>query len=236
MTTLRPPRAGAQASLALAFGLAASSPALADRDLFPDEPPGSGCLQTEVGGHIVDFPLKHTKVDADVSGPVARVLVTQTFQNPYDETIEAVYVFPLPHDAAVCDFEMRIGERTIRGDIERRDEARRRYEEARSQGHVASLLEQQRPNVFTQSVANILPGNEIDVTITYVETLPYEKGAWELVFPTVVGPRFNPLGAPVEAVTASDAFRRPPEPDPSRLENPRSCPRARAPAMTSRSL
>lgn len=219
MPTLRPSRPGAPEALVLALGLAAAAPAHADRPI-PDDLPGTGCLQTEIGGQIVDFPLKHTKVDADVSGPVARVLVTQTFQNPYDETIEAVYVFPLPHDAAVCDFEMRIGDRTIRGEIERREEARRIYENARDQGHVASLLEQQRPNVFSQSVANILPGNEIDVTITYVETLPYEKGAWELVFPTVVGPRFNPKGTPVEAVTASDAYRLPPDPDPSRLENP----------------
>ena len=217
MSTLQASRHGVPWASVLA--LAVCSPAIADQN-FPDDLPGTGCLQTEIGGQLADFPLKHTKVDADVSGPVARVLVTQTFQNPYDETIEAVYVFPLPHDAAVCDFEMRIGDRTIRGDIERREEARRIYEAAKQQGHVASLLEQQRPNVFTQAVANILPGNEIDVTITYVETLPYEKGAWELVFPTVVGPRFNPPGYPVEAVTASDAFRRPPDPDPTHLENP----------------
>ncbi len=154
--------------------------------------PGTGCLQTIVDGRTVDFPLKHTKVDAKVSGPVARVEVTQTFQNPYRETIEATYVFPLPHEAAVSDFRMRIGDRTVLGVIEKRGEARRIYEQALASGRVASLLEQERPNVFTQSVANILPGREIDVTITYVETLPYANGRWELVFPTVVGPRFHP--------------------------------------------
>ncbi|MFN8178296.1 MAG: VIT domain-containing protein [bacterium] len=216
MLTLRPflraPAAG------VAFGLAASIPAAAGPT--PPDVPGTGCLQTEVSGQLVDFPLKHTKVDADVSGPVARVLVTQTFQNPYDAPIEAVYVFPLPHDAAVCDFQMRIGERTIRGKIDRREEARRQYEEARDRGQVASLLEQQRPNVFTQSVANILPGNEIDVTITYVETLPYESGSWELAFPTVVGPRFNPPGEPVDLLPASDPPVLWRTPNSRGLENP----------------
>ncbi|HET9888691.1 MAG TPA: VIT domain-containing protein [bacterium] len=187
---------------ALAGILTCSGPKVAVADEPPPTMPGSGCLQTVVDGDIVDFPLKHTHVDAHVSGPVARVEVTQTFQNPYTETIEAVYVFPLPHESAVSDFEMKIGSRTIRGLIDRREEARRIYENARDQGKVAALLEQERPNIFTQSVANILPGNEIDVTITYVETIGYEDGRWELVFPTIVGPRFNPPGSPNEIVPA----------------------------------
>ncbi|HMB71241.1 MAG TPA: VIT domain-containing protein, partial [bacterium] len=143
---------------------------------------GTGGLHVVVDGQVrtLDFPLKHTDVQADVSGPVARVEVTQTFRNPYDETIEAVYVFPLPHEAAVNDFEMRLGDRVIRGLIERRDEARRIYENARDSGKVAALLEQERPNIFTQSVANILPGNEISIRLTYVETLDYESGGYEL--------------------------------------------------------
>lgn len=183
--------------LAAATGLLGwSGPKAAVANEPPPDMPGSGCLQTVVDGDIVDFPLKHTRVDAHVSGPVARVEVTQTFQNPYSETIEAVYVFPLPHESAVSDFEMKIGDRTIRGIIDRREEARRIYENARDQGKVAALLEQERANIFTQSVANILPGNEIDVTLTYVETIGYEDGHWELVFPTIVGPRFNPPGSP----------------------------------------
>jgi Ca-activated chloride channel family protein len=182
---------------ALALGVLAASAAQAgESPRCPVGDPGTGCLQTVIDGQTVDFPLRHTSVDARVSGPVARVEITQTFQNPYTETIEATYVFPLPHDAAVSDFRMRVGERDIRGVIERRDEARRIYEDARDRGHVASLLEQERPNIFTQSVANIVPGHEIHVTITYVETLPYDRGRWELVFPTVVGPRFNPPGTP----------------------------------------
>jgi Ca-activated chloride channel family protein len=119
-------------------------------------------------------------------------VVTQTFQNPFTEPIEAVYVFPLPHEAAVTDLTMQVGDRTIVGEIERRETARAIYENARDAGYVAALLEQERANIFTQSVANILPGNEIEVKITYVGALEYEKGEYELVFPMVVGPRFVP--------------------------------------------
>jgi Ca-activated chloride channel family protein len=174
---------------------------------------GTGGLHIVVDGRPVqmDFPLKHTKVRAEVSGPVSRVEVTQTFTNPYQDTIEAVYVFPLPHEAAVSDMTMRLGERVIRGVIDRRAEARRIYENAKRQGKVAALLEEERPNIFTQSVANILPGNEIEIVLTYVETLRYEKGTYELVFPMVVGPRFIPPGAAPDFVPAGGAptLRRP---------------------------
>ncbi len=165
---------------------------------------GTGGLHVQVDGvaQTREFPLKHTDVRADVTGPVARVTVTQTFQNPFEETIEAVYVFPLPQDAAVNDLEMRLGDRVVRGLIERREEAQRIYRRARDAGHVAALLEQERPNLFTQSVANILPGNEISVTITYVETLDYEKGVYEFTYPMVVGPRFIPPAGGGDAMPA----------------------------------
>src|SRR6185295_3547279 len=95
-------------------------------------------------------------------------------------------------NAAVDDMTMRVGGRTIHGRIKRREEARAVYEAARSAGHVASLLDQERPNIFTQSVANIMPGEQIVVTISYVETLKYENGSYEFVFPMVVGPRYIP--------------------------------------------
>ncbi|MBK6427456.1 MAG: VWA domain-containing protein [Blastocatellia bacterium] len=135
-------------------------------------------------------PLEHTDVDVDVAGFVARVTVTQRFLNPFDETIEAVYLFPLSADAAVDRMTMKIGDRTIAGRIALRDEARATYETARAEGRAASLLEQERPNVFTQSVANIPPGARIDVTISYIETLDYEDGRVEFVFPMVVGKRY----------------------------------------------
>jgi Ca-activated chloride channel family protein len=137
-------------------------------------------------------PLKHTDVKAEISGFLSRVVVTQEFQNPFKEKIEAVYTFPLPQNAAVDDMTMRVGGRTIHGRIKRREEARAVYEAARSAGHAASLLDQERPNIFTQSVANIMPGEQIVVTISYVETLKYENGSYEFVFPMVVGPRYIP--------------------------------------------
>src|SRR5262249_25149509 len=125
---------------------------------------------------------------------VGSVTLTQQYHNPYAGKIEAIYVFPLPDDAAVRDFVMVIGERRIRGIIREREEAKQIYLEARRQGHVASLLTQERPNIFTQAVANIEPGKQIDVQITYFHTLRYQDRSFEFVFPMVVGPRYNPPG------------------------------------------
>ncbi|HEX8248175.1 MAG TPA: marine proteobacterial sortase target protein [Pyrinomonadaceae bacterium] len=142
-------------------------------------------------------PLKHTDVKAEISGFLARVKVTQEFENNFSDKIEAVYVFPLPQNAAVDDMTMRIGERVVRGRIMKREEAREVYEAAKSNGQIASLLDQERPNIFTQAVANILPGEKVIIEISYVETLKYEDGQYEFVFPMVVGPRYipgNPTG------------------------------------------
>lgn len=140
------------------------------------------------------LPLEHTDVDAQVALNISSVKVTQRFCNPFSSKIEAVYVFPLPQDAAVSDFVMVLGERRIRGIVRERDEARRIYEQARAAGHRASLLSQERPNVFLQAVANIEPGERIDVETTYFQSLPWRDGAFEMVVPTVVGPRFHPAG------------------------------------------
>lgn len=140
-------------------------------------------------------PLKHTDVKAEISGFLSRVVVTQEFENPFKEKIEAVYTFPLPQNAAVDDMTMIVGDRTVRGKILRREEAEAVYEAAKSNGQTASLLNQERPNIFTQSVANILPGEQIKITISYVETLKYEAGSYEFVFPMVVGPRYVPGAA-----------------------------------------
>lgn len=137
-------------------------------------------------------PLKHTSVSAQISGFVARVDVTQEFFNDSEDKIEAIYVFPLPQDAAVDRMEMTVGERTIRGTVKEREEARQIYESAKQAGHVASLLDQERPNIFTQSVANILPGETVVIKISYVDLLKYENGRFEFAFPMVVGPRYIP--------------------------------------------
>lgn len=140
-------------------------------------------------------PLKHTAVDAEISGFLARVTVTQEFVNPSSDKVEAIYVFPLPQDAAVDDMTMEVGGRTIRGLIKKREEAQQIYQNARNAGHTAALLDQERPNIFTQSVANIPPGGNVKVKITYVEVLKYEAGVYEFVYPMVVGPRYIPGGA-----------------------------------------
>jgi len=162
-----------------------------------DDAPGSGALMAKLPGEEkeVPVPLKHTDVMASIAGYIATVGVTQQFHNPYGTKIEAVYVFPLPQNAAVNEFIMTVGERRIRGIIREREEAERIYHEARRQGYVASLLTQERPNVFTQRVANIEPKKQIDVNITYFHTLAYADGWYEWVFPMVVGPRFNPPGS-----------------------------------------
>ncbi|MEM9214932.1 MAG: VIT domain-containing protein [Cyanobacteria bacterium P01_F01_bin.150] len=138
------------------------------------------------------FPLKHTDVNATIQGNVARVEVTQTFENPFDESLEAVYVFPLPDKAAVDDMEIRVGDRVISGDIKKREEAQEIYEQAVQAGRTAGLLEQERANIFTQSLANIRPGEQIEVTIRYTESLTFEGNNYEFVFPMVVGPRYIP--------------------------------------------
>jgi len=138
------------------------------------------------------FTLTNTDVKGKISGNISRVEVTQTFQNPYDKPLEAIYVFPLPDQAAVDDMEIKIGDRVIRGDIKKREEAKEIYDRARKEGRTAGLLEQERDNIFTQSLANIKPGEQIKVTIRYTESLKFEKGDYEFVFPMVVGPRYIP--------------------------------------------
>ncbi len=128
-------------------------------------------------------PLKHTNVKAEISGFIARVIVTQEFENPFGDKIEAVYTFPLSQNAAVDDMTIHIGQRIVRGKIMRREEARAVHDAARAAGHLAGLLDQERPNIFTQRVANIMPGEQVKVTISYVELLKYEDGSYEFVFP-----------------------------------------------------
>lgn len=151
-------------------------------------------------------PLKHTSVKAEISGFISRVVVTQDFENPFKEKIEAVYTFPLPQNAAVDDMTMLVGDRTVRGRVLRREEAQAVYEAAKMGGKVASLLDQERPNIFTQSVANIMPGEQIKITISYVETLKYEDGSYEFVFPMVVGPRYIPGNATGSSVSGGNGF------------------------------
>src|SRR5258708_19201358 len=162
-----------------------------------DNGPGSVCegsllYRSPLSGLYESVPLVHTDVVLDVRGLAAAATVTQQYVNCSTEPIEAVFVFPLPHDAAVYDMEIRIGNRLIRSVIREREEAKRVYEAAKSEGKRAALVEEERPNIFTTSVANLMPGDHIDVRLRYVEPLRWEDGRVRLTFRMVVGPRYIP--------------------------------------------
>lgn len=181
-----------------AFAVLASPPALA----APAAPPSatstaSAANGSEAGlfartpdGKRQPLVLEHTEVDARVDGNLSRVTVTQRFKNPFPKPLEATYAFPLPENAAVDDMRIRVGQRVIVGQIKKRAEAKRIYDAAKAEGKTAALLDQERDNLFTQKVANILPGEAIEVTIGYSDSLRFEGDAYEFFFPTGVGPRY----------------------------------------------
>lgn len=147
-------------------------------------------VQTDDG--LRELPLQESSFETLVVGTVAETTVTQVFANPFNEPIEAVYAFPLHERAAVDDYWIHVGERSLHGEIHRREEAKQIYEDAKAKGQRAGLLEQERPNVFTQSVANIPPGESIEIQMHVVQPIAQEAGRGTLSLPTVVGPRFTP--------------------------------------------
>ena len=160
----------------------------ADRSLSPyfsvSGESGSGSLS-----------LAETNADISIAGVIADVVVTQHYTNKGDHAINARYIFPASTRAAVYGMQMTVGNRTIKAKIKKREEARADYEAAKQQGKSASLLEQDRPNVFSMNVANILPGDDIRVELRYTELLVPTDGVYEMVYPTVVGPRYVEAGA-----------------------------------------
>jgi Ca-activated chloride channel family protein len=154
--------------------------------------PTQGRLLVARGAETWELPLVHSDVDARISAHLADVELTQVFGNPWGDPIEAVYLFPLPDDAAVDAMTLRVGDRVVEGAIHRREQARAIYDAARRAGQTAALLDQERPNVFTQHVANVMPGEAVAVTIHFVDPLAYEDGGYEWAFPLVVGPRYVP--------------------------------------------
>ena len=142
-------------------------------------------------------PKVSTEVAVEVTGMIARTRVTQVFHNPGAEYVEGIYVFPLPEKAAVDHLRMKIGARVIEGKIKEKAEARRVYEQARSEGRKAAIVEQQRPNLFTNSVAHIGPDERIEIKIEYQQSLAYENGEYRLRFPLAVTPRYDPLPGPL---------------------------------------
>jgi len=136
------------------------------------------------------FPLKSSHAEVNVAGVIADVTITQTYVNEGNNTLEAEYIFPGSINAAVYGMDMKIGNRLLKAVIKKKQEAKQIYETAKAEGRTASLLDQERPNVFKMSVANILPGDTIEVRISYTEMLNAKNGIYEFAYPTVVGPRF----------------------------------------------
>ncbi len=157
---------------------------------------GTLLLRTPHAGRYLPAPTVATDVQMRISGMVARVRVSQRFENPGNSWAEGVYVFPLPETAAVDRMRMRIGERIVEGRIQERGQARKTYDKAKQSGRRAALIEQERPNIFTTSVANIGPDDAIRVEIEYQQSLSYRRGEFSLRFPMVVAPRYIP-GRPV---------------------------------------
>ncbi len=154
---------------------------------------GTLLLPSREPGYYVEAPRLKTDVQIDVSGPILRAKVTQRFKNPGKGWVEGTYVFPLPEDAAVDSLRMQIGNRFIEGRIKPREEARKIYEQAKQEGKKAALLEQQRPNIFTNQVANIGPEETIVVQIEYQQAVHQSGGEFSFRFPMVVAPRYSPM-------------------------------------------
>ncbi len=140
--------------------------------------------------------LLNTEVDMRINGLVARVSVRQEFRNEGKAWVEGVYVFPLPETAAIDRLRLQIGDRFIEGEIREKEQAKKEYEQAKREGKKASLVEQQRPNMFTTSVANIAPGELVVVEIEYLEDLRYDNGSFSIRFPLTITPRYIP-GSPL---------------------------------------
>ena len=142
------------------------------------------------------FPLKETNVSVNINGIFAETFVTQTYSNEGQEPINATYVFPASSRVTIHGMKMEIGDEIITAKIKEKEEARHDYEQAKSEGKSASLLEQQRPNVFTMDVANVMPGDIIRIELHYTEMITPTDGIYQFVFPTVVGPRFTSPSVP----------------------------------------
>ncbi len=154
---------------------------------------------------VDDLPLKSTDVDVNITSIIADVTIQQVYENQGNQVLEATYVFPMSEKAAVYSMEMRIGDRLLVADIREKQQARAEYEQAISEGRTASLLEQERPNVFQMSVGNVLPNDRIMITLKYTEYVLPEAGTYQFVFPTVVGPRYHEPNTTAQAARAQFA-------------------------------
>jgi Ca-activated chloride channel family protein len=187
--------------------------------LRPDGPPvdeaaAGGMLARLPGGGKIYLPLKKTDVGLEVTSGIVSAEVTQQFTNDTVHPLEAVYIFPLPSRASVTGMKLRVGSRIISSVVKEKEEARKTYAKAKKAGKKAALVEQERPNIFTTSVANFLPGETAEVTLTYMEPAEYRRGVYDVAFPMVVGQRYMPVtlerrsdGSAAVAPVVEDAAR-----------------------------
>lgn len=171
---------------------------------------------------VDSFPLKETDVSTTINGIIAETFVTQTYANEGERPINARYLFPASDNVSIHGMKMQIGDQVITAQIQEREEAKKTFEAAKSEGKSASLLEQQRPNVFSMDVANIMPGDTVRIELHYTEMVLSTEGIYEFVFPTVVGPRYA-SSAPGTVENAEDSQDGPgieKEPEDSWISNP----------------
>lgn len=166
---------------------------MARAEPVPDASVSGGMLLPREA-NLPPVPLEHTTIAIEVVGPLAETLMTQRFRNGHHAALDVLYVFPLPSEAAVSGLELRVGARMIRGMVQPRAEAQRMFREAAERGHDAALLAQERPNMLSLEVANLQPGEVVEVRLRYFERVPYDDGWFTLVVPTVVLPRYLPGG------------------------------------------
>ncbi|ANZ40237.1 hypothetical protein BBK82_33605 [Lentzea guizhouensis] len=201
----------------MTISVAPMKPAEGDRIGRTTEDAGVGALRTERG----NLPLESLDVRATVTGLVGRTTVTAGFVNTHDTALEATYVFPLPDRAAVTGMKMTAGDRTVEAELQERGQARQAYDEAIASGRRASIVEEERPDVFTMRVGNIPAGEHITVELSVVGPLVFEDGAATFRFPLVVAPRYVP-GTPLEGPAVGDGYAQDTDlvPDASRITPP----------------
>lgn len=184
---------------------------------------GSLLLKSNKDGMYLEAPRVATDFNVTVSGPTARTIVTQRFENPAEAYVEGVYVFPLPGSSAVDTLKIIAGNRVIIGEVKERKQAKVIYETAKANGQAAALLEQERPNIFTNSVANIGPHETVIVQIEYQETVKQSSGVYSLRLPLVVAPRYMPAPIVQSVDFSTDGYGvavNDPVPDRERISPP----------------
>jgi Ca-activated chloride channel family protein len=201
------------ALLALPAGALAQPLAEEFASLARPEDARGGTLAFAYEGQMVSAPLLEARYEIGINGMLARTRLRQTFENTSGEWIEGVYVYPLSEDAVVDTLDLIIGERHISGEIRERHRALAEYAQAKRDGRRAGLVESERPNIFTTSVANVGPGERVTIEIGYQQLVDYADGTFSLRLPLVVGPRYVPAARamlqPLDAARITPILRDP---------------------------